>query len=294
MSCTDKNSERAYLYGNTFIEEPLPYYAQPPKPTPPFNQCGPIIPSQCNWCVNKPTVLPPIDRDNCRNLSYYQNPPCIPNTDCTVGEIDRNTVSNIIEVESRLKLSIDLTLYNVDAEKDIKITLENDKKYKMTYLSETGFVTIIGILKYIDINTPIECIRYISQYDNKVNPHIIMDCSSEGKSDIRIIYIKSLRYVEEIVDKPEDPDDNKDPVEDPTDNPPSENPEDPSGNPSDGEDPVEDPVDNPPSENPEDPSSNPSDGEDPIEDPIDTPPSENPDEGEDPVEDPDNSNENLS
>lgn len=259
MSSSNYNSEKAYLYGNTFIENPNFAYGQVPMPPsrPPYVPYGPPMHPYCEHCHgDKLNIIPPVDRTNCRNLSYYQNPPSIPNIGgCDISELDRNIASNIIEVQSKLRISLDLILYSVKADEDIKITLETGNKYKITYLSESGMTIITGILRYIDINTPLECTRYITDYNTSVNPHIIMDCSSEGNSDIRIIYIKSLRNVEEIKDE--------EPSEEPTENPddvPSENPD---GN---TDTPVENPSENP-TENPDNPSENPDDNTDtPVED----------------------------
>ena len=149
-----------------------------------------------------PYFYPSPAQPNTNLDSYYNNPPYIPQpNNCNCVAPDRFPVSNIINVESKLILSLQIKLYSVTEEDDVTIVLENNKKYKITYLTESGVKEITAILKYIDYNIPTDCVRYIGEYNNVTNQaYIIVDASTEGNSDIRKIFIKSLRGIEEIVE----------------------------------------------------------------------------------------------
>lgn len=238
----DPNRNTSYMYGNAFIERPPIWYGQfPPFVNVPY---GPHPPSCPGGCYNHPNFNEPTPPND-----YYMRPPVIPPNPPCDFEIDRDEYPNILNVQSRLVVSLRIHLFAVNKDNDIDILLENDKKYKIIYLTEQGVKTVTGILKYIDTTIPTECIRYIGT-DSDVSDyaHIILDCSTENGSDIRKIFIKSLRYIEEIVpeEKPSDenPDDSgeetpKDPADgDNTGETPSENPD--SGSEEQTKDPVED------------------------------------------------------
>ena len=207
---------KAFMYGNAFIEPPKPCYGQMPPRPPIFVPYGPK-PLHCPHCNGNHT-LPPIKRP-IHDHGYYQNPPTIPSHGgcCTCDDVNRDNYLNIINVESRLRLSLDITLYSVREEDDVKITLEEGKKYKIVYLSEYGLSTVVGILKYIDTTIPLECTRYINEYNDTTNyAHIIMDCSTESNSDIRKIFIRALRSIEEVVENTDQDEPSETPSEDNT------------------------------------------------------------------------------
>ena len=187
------------------------HHDKPMAPRPPFfgqihEPYGPKPPI-CDCCHNhgKPEKLPPIKRPEHPD-DYYVNPPYIPSAvECNCKIPDRYPVSNIINVESQLLITLKITLYGVK-EKDYKtIILENGKKYNITYLTESGVKNITGILRYIDTTIPTDCIRYIGEYNEVADfAYIIVDGSTEGNSNIVKIFIRSLRSIDEIKDTTND------------------------------------------------------------------------------------------
>ena len=161
-------------------------------------------------CYNhngQPEKLPPIKRPEHPD-DYYTNPPFIPSMNqCNCQIPDRFPVSNIINVESRLMITLKVTLYGVKEEDDVTVILECGKKYKFIYLTEDGVREVIGTLRYIDSSIPTECIRYIGNNNEITNyAYIIIDASTEGSSNIVKIFIRSLRGIEEV--KPSEGTDN--------------------------------------------------------------------------------------
>lgn len=195
-----------YMYGNTFMQPP--FYGQPNIP---YGPKPPICPAY--HCHGEPDKLPPIQRP-CHGDDYYNNPPYIPSAvECDCALPDRFPVSNIINVESKLLISLKITLYGVKEEDDVTVVLENNKKYKFTYLTESGVKDLTGILKYIDTNIPTDCIRYIGEFNEVTNyAYIIVDGSTEGSSNIVKIFIRSLRGIEEIKEEVAEPEIPVDPV----------------------------------------------------------------------------------
>ena len=198
----DPNKNTSYMYGNAFIERAPIWYGQfPPFINVPY---GPHPPSCPGGCYNHPNFNEPVPPND-----YYTRPPAIPVKPPCDFEIDRTEYPNIINVQSRLVVTLKIHLFAVNPEDDTDILLENDKKYKIIYLTEQGVKTVTGILKYIDTTISDECVRYIgNSSDVSDYAHIILDCSTENGSDIRKIFIKSLRAIEEIVpEEPENPND---------------------------------------------------------------------------------------
>lgn len=235
-------------------------YGEPKRP--PFVPYGPKPPICPCHCHGEPEKLPPIKRPD-HDDKYYEHPPYIPSAKgCNCKIPDRMPVSNIINVESQLLITLKITLYGVKEEDDKTIILENGKEYIFTYITEDGVRQITGILRYIDYNIPTECIRYIGEYNTVTDQsYIIVDGSTVGYSNIVKIFIRSLRDIVEVKkDDNKDPDDtnkgdgsgdtpsggDKDPGNkgDNPNNPPSSDNKDPDGtdkgdgsnNPSSGED----------------------------------------------------------
>ena len=187
------------------------HHDKPMTPRPPFfgqihEPYGPKPPI-CDCCHNhgKPEKLPPIKRPEHPD-DYYVNPPYIPSAvECNCKIPDRYPVSNIINVESQLLITLKITLYGVKEEDDKTVILENGKKYNITYLTESGVKNITGILRYIDTTIPTDCIRYIGEYNEVADfAYIIVDGSTEGNSNIVKIFIRSLRSIDEIKDTTDD------------------------------------------------------------------------------------------
>lgn len=187
------------------------HHDRPIAPRPPFfgqihEPYGPKPPI-CDCCHNhgKPEKLPPIKRPEHPD-DYYVNPPYIPSAvECNCKIPDRYPVSNIINVESQLLITLKITLYGVKEEDDKTVILENGKKYNITYLTESGVKNITGILRYIDTTIPTDCIRYIGEYNEVTDfAYIIVDGSTEGNSNIVKIFIRSLRSIDEVKDTTDD------------------------------------------------------------------------------------------
>ena len=208
----------------------------------------------CYHYNGEPEKVPPVEKPE-HPESYYTNPPFIPSINkCNCDIQDRYPVSNIINVESQLLITLKITLYGVNKEDDKTIILEYGKKYKFIYLTEDGVKEVTGTLKFIDSTIPTECIRYIGNSNSVTDfAYIIIDASSEGNSNIVKIFIRSLRGIEEITESSGAGDNTG---EDNTDNQPSEDNNTPSEdkdndstgteeNPDQGE---EDNTDNQPSE----------------------------------------------
>ena len=184
-------------------------YGEPMR-KPPFVPYGPKPPiCPCHY-HGEPGKLPPIKRPD-HDDKYYEHPPYIPSAqECNCKIPDRMPVSNIINVESQLLITLKITLYGVREEDDKTIILENGKEYIITYITEDGVRQITGILRYIDYNIPTECVRYIGEYNTVTDQsYIIVDSSTAGYSNIVKIFIRSLRDIVEVKkEEIKDPDDN--------------------------------------------------------------------------------------
>ena len=183
---------------------------RPPKP--PISSYGPNHPvCPCYHPHGDAEKLPPIKRPE-HPEDYYINPPFIPSPEeCKCQIKDRFPISNIINVESQLLITLKVTLYGTTEEDDKTVILENGKKYKITFVTEYGVKQVTGILRYIDSNIPTKCIRYIGE-SNEVTDfaYIIVDGSSAGNSNIVKIFIRSLRGIEEIKEEAPDSESNSD------------------------------------------------------------------------------------
>ena len=109
---------------------------------------------------------------------------------------------NIINIETVAIHSLRIKLYGATEEDDTDLTLELGKKYDIMYVTEGGLTVARGILKVIDSAIPDTCTRYIGEFNSLVNSaYIGMDCSTEGNSDKRKIYIASIRAIQEVIDE---------------------------------------------------------------------------------------------
>lgn len=208
----------AYLYGNTFVdvcEEASRHYRPPYRPIdlmrPPLGQH--IYGGHC--CCNDYPVRPdPYHKcpaDDC--TPYDPNCKCGNHGTATIPPINRDDIPNIINIETTLKLSLELTLYGVTEKDDKKVTLETGKCYTVKYITECGLQVITGILTIIDSNIPLTPLRYVGEYNNEYvdTCYIGLDCSTVGKSDRRKIFISSIRDIKEYIEeKPSEDNTNSD------------------------------------------------------------------------------------
>lgn len=180
-----------YMYGNTFVTPKPPYYDS--------------IKHHHAPCIRK-FPIPPRGDDGC---------PYLPDDSESNGEIIRNPLTyNLMNIETKLKYSLWIKLYGTKEDMDKELTLEIGKRYAITYLTERGIDIADGTLQVISPSIPDECRRYIGEYDdNAKSAYIGIDCSTTGKSDKRMIYIASIRYIEEL----EDGEDYDNPLNNPTD-----------------------------------------------------------------------------
>lgn len=170
-----------YMYGNAFIQ-PYPAY---------YNS---------SWMHRKPPMRTFPNREFIDDGSQYISD----NSSSTAGEaIMRSTTANaIVNIETRLINSLEITLYRMKEEDDTNLVLEIGKMYSVVYMTEGGLKVAKGILRLIDTTIPDECQRYIGEFNESViTAWIGLDCSTVGKSDKRKIYIASIRGLEEV---PED------------------------------------------------------------------------------------------
>jgi len=113
--------------------------------------------------------------------------------------------NNIINIETVLVRSLRVKLYSVNEEDDIDITLELGRKYAIAYITEGGMKVAKGILKVIDSSIPDTCTRYIGEFNsNTITAYIGLDCSTEGNSDKRKIYIAAIRDIKDITEEDAD------------------------------------------------------------------------------------------
>lgn len=121
--------------------------------------------------------------------------------------INRNTiVNNFINIETYIDKILTVTLYGPTKEYDKTVKLKIGNKYCITYITEYGLQTTTGVFKELSDNIPDDCLRYIGNYSSVTSAaYIGVDCSSVGCSDKKLIYIASIRYIEEVFDEDEDP-----------------------------------------------------------------------------------------
>lgn len=215
-----------YMNGNTFVEpdqdqglpERVPICNLPKHhfygPHHHHHHHGPIIlnhpplinatPCRCGTCQEnihcdhylKPTI---IDGCCCDDDYIKPDPP------------NRLDIPNILNIETKLLVSLQITLYGVKEEDDVTLILSEGKQYTVYYLTEKGIFKATGHLKKIDKGIPLRECQYIGNTsDIAKDAYIILDCSTIGNSDIVKIYINSIRYIEEVVEETEDNTTNED------------------------------------------------------------------------------------
>lgn len=229
-----------YMYGNTFIQPDMPMYnhihhhtkphpgmypppMRPPEPCnhhpyydhcdmAPVHRCIPPYPDM----IHRPVYCPDGNDIGCC-LGYedsanridcpYTNPDDENNKcnceDCpfsTNGIIRDPLVNNIINIETSVIKTLRITLYGTSRDLDKTIEMKTGSRYMVTYITEHGLVTSVGILEVISDAVPDTCTRYLNTVNMAAanTAYIGMDCSSVGHSDKRKIYIATIRNIREL------------------------------------------------------------------------------------------------
>ncbi len=117
------------------------------------------------------------------------------------GNIIREYVPNIINVETMIVKSLRIYLYGVKEEDDHAYMLEIGKRYAITYMTEQGMRVADGYLRFLSSSIPEDCTKYIGQYtSSSAQGFIGVDCSMKGVSDKRKIYIATIRGIKPMED----------------------------------------------------------------------------------------------
>lgn len=193
-----------YMFGNTFIQPEMPMYnnihchsmantyrAIPPYPDVECHNCT----CNCNYLgyENDGTKVDVPYNDNTNN----NNCNC---TECPNDIIRDPLMYNVINIETSVIRTLKIKLYGINPSDDKIIEMNIGKRYAVTYITEHGMVTSVGYLETVSNNIPDECIRYINSNNISIasTAYIGMDCSKEGHSDKRKIYISSIRYIQDL------------------------------------------------------------------------------------------------
>lgn len=125
---------------------------------------------------------------------------------CRGSRIDRNVLlTSIVNVESSIDKVLTITIYGVTEDLDRTIRMKIGSKYCISYATENGLQTVTGVFKELSPNVPDECTKYIGNFSSVTTAaYICLDCSTTGSSDKRLIYIASIRFIEEIFDEGDD------------------------------------------------------------------------------------------
>ena len=145
-------------------------------------------------------------RDDGVPYRHFKEPKCCEN--CTkCNKVNRDAViTNLANIESSIDKVLTITLYGAKKDLDKTIKMRIGNKYCVTYLTERGLTTVTGIFKELSENVPDKCTKYIGNYTSVTSSACIgLDCSTSGSSDKRLIYIASIRYIEEIFEEGDDP-----------------------------------------------------------------------------------------
>lgn len=203
-----------YMFGNTFIQPEMPIYerinhhnmAPVVRPMPPY----PDLTTRPHYCsgskagcclayedtVNK--IDTPYD-DSAYNENDYN---C---TDCPFapdGIIRDPLMFNVVNIETSIIKNLKVTIYGISADQDKTINMNVGKRYAITYITEHGLITSVGRLEVISESIPDNCTRYINATNMAAanTAYIGVDCSTDGNSDKRKIYIATIRYIQELED----------------------------------------------------------------------------------------------
>lgn len=206
-----------YMFGNTFIQPEMPMYeriyhhnmAPVGRPMPPY----PDI-------VNRPNCH---NGKHCCYLGYESesNKVDAPYDDSIYNEINCECkdcpfapdsvirdplMFNVVDIQTSIIKTLKVTIYGVSPDQDKTVEMKIGNRYAITYITEHGLITSIGRLELISESVPDDCTRYINTNNMAAasTAYIGMDCSSEGNSDKRKIYIGTIRYIQLIEDGKEE------------------------------------------------------------------------------------------
>ena len=204
-----------YMFGNTFIQPEMPMYeriahhnmAPVKRPMPPYPDmitrpiCCPGGNNGCYFGYEDSTnkIDTPYD-----DSAYDESNKC-DHIDCPFapdGIIRDPLMFNVVNIETSVIKTLKVTIYGITSDQDKTIEMKIGNRYAITYITEHGFITSVGRLEVIGESVPDECTRYINAVNMAAasTAYIGVDCSTEGKSDKRKIYIGTIRYIQELED----------------------------------------------------------------------------------------------
>lgn len=203
-----------YMFGNTFIQPEMPMYNKIPhhnmapvkRPMPPY----PDLETRPNHCVNKKPGCSLGYEDTANRIdtpyddsAYEDNREC---TDCPLitDDIIRDPLAySVIEIATSIVKTLKVNIYAIDKNQDKTIEMRVGNRYAITYLTEHGLIVSVGRLEIISDSVPDDCTRYIKTTNMSAasTAYIGMDCSTEGNSDKRKIYIATIRNIQELNDE---------------------------------------------------------------------------------------------
>ena len=202
-----------YMFGNTFIQPDLPIYNRIPhhnmapvtRPMYPDVSTRPIYcpTGKVGCCLGYEDSANKIDTPY-DDSSYNENKcDC---KDCPFiapdGIVRDPLMFNVVNIETSVVKTLKVTIYGTSTDKDKTVDMKVGNKYAVTYITEHGLIVSVGRLEVISDSVPDECTRYINATNMAAasTAYIGMDCSTEGNSDKRKIYIGSIRYIQPLFD----------------------------------------------------------------------------------------------
>lgn len=172
-------TRRAYMYGRTFFDQEVPQYAAVKHHNLPLR-------------TDKKPYYP---YDDGMDYQIDESPEGI----LTKEEIEALGLKSITELESRIKKTLVITIYGSSKEEDKTVELIENKKYSIVYITRFGMKKIEGKFRFISTSTPELSTKYINQdAASFAQSYIGIDCSKEGESDKRVIYINTIRDIKLI------------------------------------------------------------------------------------------------
>ena len=203
-----------YMFGNTFIQPDIPMYskiahhnmAPVGRPMPPYPDLN-TRPIHCP--NNKPgCCLGYEDSANKVDTPYDDSAYDENNCECddcpfaSNGIIRDPLMFNVVNIETSIVKTLKVTIYGTSSDQDKTVDMKVGNRYAVTYITEHGLITSVGRLELISESVPDSCTRYINTNNMATasTAYIGMDCSTEGNSDKRKIYIATIRYIQVLED----------------------------------------------------------------------------------------------
>ncbi len=203
-----------YMYGNTFIQPSMPMYnkisshimAPVLRSIPPYPDMAarPIYcpATKAGCCLSYEEAANKVDTPY--DDSAYNKNKC----ECEECPFENNGIVrdplmfNVINIETSVVKTLNVTIYGTSPEQDKTVEMRTGNRYAITYITEHGLITSIGRLEVISDSVPDTCTRYINTNNMAAasTAYIGVDCSTEGNSDKRKIYIATIRYIQPIED----------------------------------------------------------------------------------------------